>query len=440
MTLFISPNAPTILGDESIYWLNDSDLMLQFPVETGFCFQGRLDEQRLVRALEETLSAFPTFCGRLIRETDRWGLRVHPPSPVELEFVEYGDLTMLPDDAVIQSTWHYSPPLDIDALLRYEDTPLFRMRVIKFDTTPPLTTLGLTSAHLAGDGTFLVRFWQRLSQAYQGLPLDAPPTYQRGHVDESCLRGYDIDHLTSLFPQLLTRNPQPPPPTERISLFFSLEQMERLRECIDSPVRLSLQDCVSALVLVACSKSRAPPVSQFTNVFNVRGGVLPQCEPLNALSWVNATTANPESVPETALAIRRAFLQARDPTFQGACLLTIRRLFRKAAREMEKVDLTPRSNEFLLNSSWRFDYRSAHFGFDKEKVHFLHTTHKAERYAKMFQRNPPMPTDKNGPKPPHPTSGAEITFYLKDRTEFIEHIRSEWKLLGMEGDIDINTM
>jgi hypothetical protein len=153
-------------------------------VETGFCFAGQLDERRLVHALEEALSAFPTFCGRLVRESDRWGIRMHPRSGVELELVESSDFSMLPDDAVIQDVWHYSPPLNVDALLRCDDTPVFRMRVIKFSTTPPMTTLGLTSAHLAGEWTILVLTTTNLFKAMAHSWFDSGNVFHK-HIKVS---------------------------------------------------------------------------------------------------------------------------------------------------------------------------------------------------------------------------------------------------------------
>ena len=164
--LLVSPRQPTVLGDGT-YYLNDSDLMLQFPVgcyagvckdsnsdssfqvETAFLVEGRLDVQRLLEALEETIAYFPLFCGQLVKEEEKWGIHL-VNRPIELEVIETCDLALLPEDAVLQDSWVYSPPLDMSAIMACKDTPLLRMRLTAFQTDPPMTVIGASSAHLAG--------------------------------------------------------------------------------------------------------------------------------------------------------------------------------------------------------------------------------------------------------------------------------------------------
>ncbi|KAG8817071.1 hypothetical protein FRC18_000699 [Serendipita sp. 400] len=456
----VSPLLPTVLGDDEYYNLTDSDLMLQFPVETGFLFEGEIDRKRFLHALERALSAFPLFCGRLRTASDArhpWRIQLLN-QPVKVEFIDAPDNDMLPRDSVIQDPWYYSPPLDIDAIRMCKDTALFKMRVINFQTNPRVTTVGATSAHLIGDGSFMTKFWRFISHAYQSLSFpEAVPTYSRHPVDITCLEAWNRTELEEQFPQLLARNPSTQlPNSQRITLFFSPAQLTQLREILskrlqdtnisDNTIKLSVQDCVTALVTTACSqalaemKSTIGPVKFISNVLNLRGGILPLDEPLNALSWANATTPSPFDVVQTAVAIRRSFLTAREQTYQAACLLTIRRLWRDAADKGEKVDFTPLANSFLLNSSWRFDHTSAHFGFGQSKTHFLHTVSKFPRYAKMFKRNPPLrfgkepqPGQERGP------GGAEFTFYLlpEDRVAFLKCLREQFKALDMAGEIDV---
>lgn len=89
-------------------------------------------------------------------------------------------------------------------------------------------------------------------------------------------------------------------------------------------------------------------------LWQVRGGVLPWEEPVNALSWANATTSAPYNLVKTAFAVRQSFIHSREPSFQAACLLAVRQLWRRAADEEEKVDFTPQPGNLVLNSSWRF--------------------------------------------------------------------------------------
>lgn len=444
--LLASPRQPTVLGDGT-YYLSDSDLMLQFPVETAFLVEGELDPQRLVKALEETLAYFPIFCGQLTEDKHRWGILL-VNRPIELEIVETHDLSLLPEDAVLQDTWLYSPTLDMSAIMACKDVPLLRMRLTRFHSDPPMTVLGASSAHLAGDGAFMVQFWRLLSQIYQGSPpLDPYPVYSRAIVDEIHLQTEDKAKFYDMFPQLSTRNPKPPPTTSRTTLFFSLAQLYRLQAALSqSPEaathKLSLQDCVTAIVSVACSKANLDnqPINRIVNVLNLRGGLLPVEEPLNALSWVNATTSDPYDVQKTASSVRQAFIKAREPAFQSACLLAVRHLYRKVAIEGERVDFTPPPGNLFLNSSWKFQYTSAHFGFGEDKTHFLHTVFKAPRYAKMFRRNPPMPLDRNGRRTKkHRTESIEFTFYLlpSDRDDFLTCLQNQWMALGMQEPVEI---
>lgn len=190
---------------------------------------------------------------------------------------------MLPEDSVIQDPWVYSTPLDMDAIRAYKDEPLFKMRLTYFQTSPPVTVLAATSAHLVGDGSFMVRFWRLLSQCYQSLPpLEPYPTYSRATLETLS----NVEHLYPFFPQLLARNPRTPPHTQRITLFFSQDQLDSLREkvqqefietglCKDFVIRPSIQDCVTALICVACTNAltrkdaSAPPVTIISNVLNV---------------------------------------------------------------------------------------------------------------------------------------------------------------------------
>lgn len=125
----------------------------------------------------------------------------------------------------------------------------------------------------------MVRFWRLLSQNYQSLlPLDPYPTYSRAAIDESFFQPGDEARFYPMFPQLLTRNPKPPPLASRITLFFAIDQLRVVQEALsvqgpDEPIlRLSLQDCVTALVSVACSKANVEnqPLDRIVNVFNVR--------------------------------------------------------------------------------------------------------------------------------------------------------------------------
>lgn len=75
---------------------------------------------------------------------------------------------------------------------------------------------------------------------------------------------------------------------------------------------------------------------------------------------------------------------------------------------------------------------TAHFGFGKEKTHFLHTVSDIPN----VQRNPSMPLDSKGlMQTIWPVDGAEFTFYLlhKHTGSFLANLKKQWRLLGMEG-------
>lgn len=65
-------------------------------------------------------------------------------------------------------------------------------------------------------------------------------------------------------------------------------------------------------------------------------------------------TQDPHDVQKTALAVRKGFIEARELSFQAACMLAIRQLWRKAATENERVDFTPPPGSLFINSSWKW--------------------------------------------------------------------------------------
>ena len=119
-------------------------------VDTALLIEGALDIKRITQALEGTLSYFPHFCGQLVQESWTWGIRLIN-RPIELEIVETSDFNLLPEDAVLQDPWVFSPPVDMPAIMACKDVPLMRMRLTLFRTDPPISVLGSSSAHIAGE-------------------------------------------------------------------------------------------------------------------------------------------------------------------------------------------------------------------------------------------------------------------------------------------------
>lgn len=107
--------------------------------------------------------------------------------------------------------------------------------------------------------------------------------YEQTQVPRQELPGWPLQRLQNLFPQLLARNPQPAVPTLRVTLFLPRDQVSELKEKLQRqlaesqsegfPVSsISSQDCLTALLSVACTKATSLngiPLTKILNVFNV---------------------------------------------------------------------------------------------------------------------------------------------------------------------------
>ncbi|KAH8923074.1 hypothetical protein BT69DRAFT_190559 [Atractiella rhizophila] len=270
----VLPAPDVVTLDSKSFPLHEADLMFHFSVETGYLLRAKLDTERLLLALSKTLSYFPLYCGRFRDpstneegESGGWRISLDPLQPLEVEEVHlYGDAQYeIPDDRVIQTTWKWTPTLNMKGIRRGRgEEALMKMRITHF-LDKGWTLLAATSSHVVGDGANMVMFWSCFSTAYSTGSLPSPPSYNR------LLPLSSIPQLSSSaeskflenLPMLTGRNPPPPPPTRIISLFLLDAQLSSLKSSVgkainDPSLHFSLQDCLTALLAIALSTVVAP--------------------------------------------------------------------------------------------------------------------------------------------------------------------------------------
>ncbi|KAI0685145.1 hypothetical protein BC835DRAFT_547471, partial [Cytidiella melzeri] len=357
----------------------------------------------------------------------------------------------VPSDTVIQSPWTLTKGIDFVKYLDYDcDEPLMRVTITRYTKTGS-TSIGLSGTHALGDGFVMLQFVRLLSQHYQGLqPLDPPPRYdnERYRPSSADMEEYgeipipDLDHVYPLRETAPHNRPERIKP-EQLSIRMTAFQVRQLHKNVQTQVRelepqlaLSRQDVLVALLVYCISHAEAklPAIQHISNLIMTRGiGSKPSHSAGNAILWTVAQPAEDfaiESVATIAARIRKALLRARQPGYVAAFdALREQKLVQITNAELGQDFLT-RPGHMIVNSTWKFDWTSAHFGFP-DKTRFFHTLITGPRFVKIFRPNPTLLQD--GTWRASSPDDAEITFFIaKESSErFKDLFKQEVQAWGL---------
>ncbi|GJE85414.1 hypothetical protein PsYK624_014930 [Phanerochaete sordida] len=455
-THVVKAKEPTVLHGQSHYVLRPDDLLVGFKVDTAHVIPGEIDIARFDDALARTLQAYPVHAGRVVRPrdpNDPWTISLGNQG-VPVTVIESDADTEVPTNTVIQRPFTLAKPVNVMKYLEHgNDEPLLRMTITRFTKTGS-TCVGLCASHLIGDGFVARTFLRLLSQNYQGLaPLDPPPSYTTpapvpfNAADYGAIPHPDYAYfypLRGVPPHLVPGGKKP----VRVDIRLTAAQIAELRagvleQCTerDAP-RLSRQDVLVALLAYCLSKADPdnPPIQHICTIVMSRGiPPRPMSSIGNALMWAMTDAAEnhaSDTVFSIAQRIRRALLKYRDPAYAAAYDAAHAPLALRAINAELAQDFVQRPGHMLVNSSWRFDWTSAHFGFPGQ-TRFYHTVDLDEpQVLKMFAPNPTRLTD--GGWYTRSKDDVEMTFFVhkEQKGAFVELFTAQARNLGLTGDIE----
>ncbi|CAL1702968.1 unnamed protein product [Somion occarium] len=436
------------------------DLIISLSIETVHVIPGDIDPPRFLDALSRTLSVYPLAAGRFERPSDTsdgWKIRL-TKSGVPVKFLENHTEQIMPSTRVIQNQGVASlvEKVDIDKILEpHSDEPLARFTMVKFVKTG-LTAIGFSQYHTIGDGFIVIQFLRLLSQTYQGLlPLDPSPSYS-SH--------YSPLHATSTYPQesLMTPHLESPFPMggkppfmgrhkgeiSRVDIHFRVETIEQIHKAVtllanentdegSRSVAFSKQDTLIALLARASTKSDPRnAIQHIINFFMYRG--IGSTSPtavgnanLGAIAFMPKGASSNEPIEYIVRRVRQAITQVREPEFLEVLIAKVGDLALRAADANMLLDITPPDGIMAVNSTWRFDWTSAHFGHPG-RTQFYHTMLLEPRFIKIVQPNPIRLADGTYQS----FSGdAEVTLCVlkKQRELFTRALHEEMGGLHVEG-------
>ncbi|EMD32266.1 hypothetical protein CERSUDRAFT_118969 [Gelatoporia subvermispora B] len=450
---------PTALNGLPSYPVSSSNLILSFTVDTAHVVPGLLDIPKFNAALAHTLSIYPLYTGRLVHPRtpiDHWKLRLSGDGiPVKVRHSD--SCEVVEANTVVQSPWTLGERVSMVKVLSGDPSePLMKVTVTLYPAIG-YTCVGISCAHAVGDGFTVCRFLRLLSQTYQGLAsLDPYPEYAADIDTPPCMqevRKFDIPGME----QTYSLN-EPPPfldpkleTTSRVDIRFSARQLKELKTAVLSQrpktsdaetLFLSTQDTLVAL-LARCftiADLEAPPIERITYVVNARGtGSVSPNIGCNGLIWTitepcTHTKCKPPSLYCIALRIRESLTSGRDADFVSAMDAYCGFKYREAADSFRGQNFTPPPGHMTVNSTYKYDWTSAHFGY-LGQTQFFHTNLPAPRYVKIFQANPQISEAGTWIKD---EGMAEVTFYLHQRTKqrFVDALKVEAASIGVSGAIE----
>ncbi|KAK7682152.1 hypothetical protein QCA50_014739 [Cerrena zonata] len=458
----VKPVEPTVLGSRSHFELTPLDLLIAHSVETIHVIPGELKISLFNDALAQTLRVYPLAAGRLERpitsESGPWKIRL-TNSGVPVTFLESDAEEVMPNARVVQNKGvaSFVKALDMKKVLATQsDEPLARFTITRFPRASS-TIIGFSQYHPIGDGYTVANTLRLLSQLYQGLPsLDPSPCYDTPPLKP-------INPLTSIkypletMPTFMNDKPFPYGGTphlmgrnkgnvSQIVLHLGASLIAELQKAVNSRAKsngqtavLSKQDVLLALLARVFSISDPEnPIIYLISIFNYRGtSIIP---PTAACNSIISSISDPlqhdsfnggfESIESIALRSRQALQRIRDADYFDAYRVKSTELMAYAAAKLLGQDFTPWDGQMTVNSTWKLDWTSPHFGYPGQ-TQFYHTILPEPRFIKIFQPNPTCLSD--GTWKTY-AGDAEITLsVLKDkRIAFEEAILGELKEFGIE--------
>ncbi|KAI0956988.1 hypothetical protein AcW1_005528 [Taiwanofungus camphoratus] len=361
----------------------------------------RLDVDKFEKALSDVLHVYHYVLGRLHQETGKWMiLPTDSGIPLEIEHRSTSDLG-IKDSCVIQD--------DLRELLHAhlrEDVPLLR---IKLTLSENQTAVGVSWHHTLGDAAVLLRFMHALSQSYQeSSPAYPFPTFEKPDFPLPTPKLVEeylpyMPHLAKLYPKSELGNlyAQLNENIVRINFRIEMDKLDRLRARVlkhvqDASLTVSIQDCLTAYIANVLNRCLDTPVRFITNAASYRDIKEPCIDASvtgNAIYIVSTFMEDDglHNLTGTAMALRRAILECRQPHFVKNWMSVASHLMLSAANTDRSMFFAAPRGTMSVNSNLSLDWHSIHFGFPGQALFF--TSGVNNRYLRVFRSNPPIRTD-----------------------------------------------
>ncbi|OCH93975.1 hypothetical protein OBBRIDRAFT_801484 [Obba rivulosa] len=431
-TYTIKAKEPTSLDGHAHYPISPDNLIVSFTVDTAHVVPTLLDIPRLKQALSRTLSAYPLYAGRLERPQgpqDHWKIRFSNEG-ILVKVRQSDAQQVVPVNTVVQSPWTFSEQISVAKTLSGENEPLMKVAIIHYIVIG-YTSVGFSCAHVI----------------YQGLPpLDPPPKYMTAPptpVKE--FTNFDIPSMEQTY-ALDDTPPHLDPHREkvvRVDIRFTAQQLMDIQRA-EATRKTKHIGCKRAVLLCPGYARRfAREVSHdgrhrgsargalhSDNGTQARGTVpLSSNAGCNGLIWTitercrHPEQCKPWSLSCTARRIRLSLIGGRSPEFVADMSAYCGHKFQEAAESSRGLDFSPPPGHMTVNSTYKYDWTSAHFGYPGQ-TQFFHTVLPSPRYIKIFQANPQVIEDGSWRRD---QGMAEVTFYLQTRVKsrFIDILKAE---------------
>ncbi|CAF2798609.1 unnamed protein product [Rotaria sp. Silwood2] len=439
MTIWlVSPSPP--MGNNRRIELAGIDLWLGLSTNQVFVYPSEFNIDQFKYALSRALSLWPLVAGHfLLLEGDRYLIEMSD-NPIPVTCAENTELAAWPTHLNIISDQHKDPlPPFIDEVptrkLIYgsQEEPLLRLKLTRLERSGEWI-LGVSWAHVLGDGAVSAKFLNTVSRFYQNLePLEPLPVFERRlwREDEADLSFLPmLKYLTHAGPseERYKLNSGWQDMYEQLNLSFSGEQLARLRELAGGN-DVTIQDSLTAYICLTLNTHcylngdhrRILRVNTYVNFRGVSDMIAPAGVVSNTIFMIPSDDFNdPLRLSQIANTIRRSILRARDPKFLEPWLATVDVLMRKNAREnLRACGQFP--NEVIVNSSLRFDWANlVDFGYTNKCRCYVPRA--SPLFIRVFRLNPVKDGTEWLPRDP---DGAEAAFGIEK--EMKENFLSAWQ-------------
>lgn len=434
----VSPSSPT--DNNRQIKLAGIDLWIGLSTIRVFVYPSELNIDRFNDALSRALSVFPHVAGRFLLVNDNEYIIEMSDNPIPVTYTENTELASWPTNMNIISDQHNKSILpfidevrNLKLVYGSETEPLLRLKLTRIQQSDEWV-LGVSWAHVLGDGAVSLNFLNTMSRFYQHLePLKPLPIIERrlwtvDEADQSMLS--QMKYLSHAGPTngKFKLNPDWEYKYDQVNLHFSGQQLAKLRELAGGK-SVTLQDSLSAYICLTLNthcylnddQRRILRVNTVINFRGVSDTIASIGVASNAILFMPSDTIdNPFSLSHIAKTIRCSIIRSRDPKFLEPWLATADGLMRKNARENFRV-CAQFPNEVFVNSNLRYDWVSlVDFGYQEKCRCYIPAT--SPLYIRVFHLNPIW----NGAEwLPRDREGVEVAFGIEK--ELKENFISAWQ-------------
>lgn len=427
MTLWlVSPLSPT--GNRRLIELAGIDLWVGLCTNRVFVYPSELSIDQFKYALSRALSMWPLVAGHfLLLDGDHHCIEMSD-NAIPITYIENTDLAAWPNNLNVVSDQHKDPLAPFidevrNSKLVYgsQEEPLLRLKLTCLKQSGEWI-LGVSWAHMLGDGGVSIKFLNTLSRFYQNLePLPPQPVFERrlwrgDEADQSLLPMMKYLTHAGLSEEKYKLCSGWESIYEQVNLRFSGKQLAKLRELAGGN-NVTIQDSLSAYICLKLNthcylndtQRRILRINTYVNFRGISDTIAPAGIVANTIFLMPSDDFDdPSSLSHIAKMVRRSILRSRDLTFLEPCLATTDVLMRKNAREnLRPCGQFP--NEVIVNSNLRFDWADlVDFGYtDKCRCYVPRTS---PLFIRVFHLNP---VQKETEWLPRDRDGAEVAFGIE---------------------------